>query len=130
MKTILLFAALLVAPAAAVMAQAPAPLATQATPQRQRHGNPHKAALRMGQQLGLSADQQARLEPILTQRQQKADGIRANTQLSDAERRGQLKAVHRESRAEMKQVLTTDQMRQMKAMHHARHAATTPTPGV
>lgn len=129
MKAILLCAALLLTPAVAVMAQAPAAPATQTTPQH-HHVNPHKAALRMGQQLGLSADQETRLEPILAERQQKSDAIRANTQLSDADRHQQLKAMHHATQAEMSSVLTPDQMRQMKAMHHARHTATTPTTGV
>lgn len=126
MKAILLSAALLLAPAAAAMAQAPA---TQAMPHHHQ-ANPHKAALRMGRQLGLSPDQQARVEPILAERQQKAAAIRANTQLSDVERHQQTKAMHRATRVEMSSVPTPDQMRQMEAMHHARHSATTPATGV
>ena len=131
MRAILLFAALLVAPAAAVVAQAPSALAAQAMPAQPRHHrSPHKVALRMEKRLGLSADQEARLEPIVAERQQKVAAIRRDTQLSDAERHQQLKAVHRDSRAQMSSVLTPAQMQQMDAVRHARRTTATPTAGV
>lgn len=128
MKTILLSAALLLAPAAAVLAQAPsAPAAQTMAAQPGHHRSPHKVALRMEKRLGLSADQEAKLEPIVAERQQKVAAIRSNTQLTDAERHQQLKAVHRDSLQQMSSVLTPDQMQQMRAMHKARHAATAPS---
>lgn len=129
MKRLLLLAALLSAPVVAATAQAPA-APVQGAPRHTDHASPHKAAARIGRELNLSADQQARLEPILAERRQKAAAVWANTQLSAAERHQHLKVIHRETRAEMSSVLTPEQMRQMKAIHHARHAATTPTTGV
>ena len=84
----------------------------------------------MEKRLGLSADQEARLEPIVAERQQKAAAIRSNTQLSDAERHQQLKAIQRDSRAQMSGVLSPGQMQQMDAMRHARHTAAAPAAGV
>ncbi len=131
MKAILLSAALLVVPAAAVVAQAPSAPAAQAMPAQPRHHrSPHTVALRMERRLGLSADQEARLEPIVAERQQKVAAIRSNTQLSDAERHQQLKAIQRDSRAQMSGVLSPGQMQQMDAMRHARHTAAAPAAGV
>lgn len=126
MKALVLSAALLLPALAGVNAMASLHPQVDAT----HHANPHRAALRLGRTLNLSPDQQTRLEPILAERQQKADAIRANTQLSDVDRHQQMKAMHRATRAEMSSVLTPDQMRQMKAMHRARHAAATPSTGV
>ena len=72
----------------------------------------------MGQELGLSPDQTAKLEPIIADRQQKVQALRADTSLTDAQRRQQIKTVHKAERMQLSNVLTPDQMRQMKAMHH------------
>lgn len=121
MKALILSTALLFAPAL-LSAQA----ATDSTPlpaPTHHHHSPHKAAARLGRTLGLSADQQARVEPILAARQQKADAVRANTQLSSAEQQQQLHAIRHDAHTQLGAVLTPDQMRQMKARHHAKHAA-------
>lgn len=124
MKTLVLSAAMLILTAGAY-AQAPIVNNPQAAPiARHHHHNPHKAAAKMAKQLGLSADQQARVEPILADRQQKVDAVRANTQLSPVEQHQQIKAIHREARTQLGSVLTPDQLQQMKPMHHSKHSAT------
>jgi protein CpxP len=56
-----------------VFAQAPAP---GTTPNVRRHArNPHREAMKMAQRLNLSADQTAKLEPILANRDQKAAAL-------------------------------------------------------
>lgn len=123
MTAILLCAALTLLPATAAFAQAsPAPAAPQATVERHHGNKPHKAAVRMGKELNLSADQQARLEPILAERRDKMAAVRANPQLSDADRHQQIKAIKQGARSEMGGVLSPDQMQQLKSMHRGRHA--------
>lgn len=128
MKILLLSAALILAPASFVAQSASQP-AQQTAPQG-RPANAHKAAVRLARTLNLSADQQARLEPILAERKQKMDALRANTQLPDAERKQQMKAIRQQSRAQMSTVLTPDQMQQVKAMHHAHQAPSTSPSGI
>ena len=121
MKYLLSIAALALAVASSpAFAQMSAPDST-ATAQIQRHEpNPHKAAMRISQQLGLSPDQTAKLEPILADRQQKVQAVRADTSLTDAQRKHQLKTIHQTERMQLSNVLTPDQMKQVKAMRHNR----------
>lgn len=92
----------------------------------QRHGgNPHKAAMRMSRELGLSPDQSAKLEPIFAERRQKVDAVRADTSLTDAQRKQQLKAIHQTAKLQLSNVLTPDQMKQMHSMKRDHEAKTT-----
>ena len=119
MKRLLSLAALVLAvSSSSAFAQMSAP-DTAPPAQVQRHArNPHKAAMRISQQLGLTPDQTAKLEPIIADRQQKVQALRADTSLTDAQRKQQIKTVHKAERMQLSNVLTPDQMRQMKAMHH------------
>ena len=131
MKRFLSLAALaVVVSSSAAFAQMPAPDSN--TPaQAQRHApDPHRAAMRMSQQLGLSPDQTARLEPILADRQQKLQALRADTSLTDAQRKHQMKTIHQTERMQLSNVLTPDQMKQMKAMRHNREKAAGAPAGV
>ena len=87
------FAFALVLPLAGSVAFGQAPAATDPAMQNQLQNqggatpahhvpDPHKMALRMGRELNLSADQTAKLEPILAERQQKVQALRADTTLT------------------------------------------------
>ena len=103
-------------------------LARASTPTLMQHApNPHKAAMRIAKELGLTSDQTARLEPILAERQQKMQALRSNTSLSDTDRQQQMKTIRQGTRAELKGVLTPDQIKQFKAMRHS-HAEQTAKP--
>ena len=121
MKHLLPIAALALAvSSSAAFAQMSAP-GSIAPAQVQRHEpNPHKAAMRISQKLGLSPDQTAKLEPILVDRQQKVQAVRADTSLTDAQRKHQLKIIHQTEHMQLSNVLTPDQMKQMTAMRHNR----------
>ncbi len=98
-------------------AQAPAPGTAGATPQVRRHAhNPHREAVKMAQRLNLSADQTAKLEPILANRDQKAAALRSNTSLSSQDMKTQMRAIHKETRQQLNAVLTPEQMQQLKTM--------------
>ena len=128
MKRCLSIAALVFALGTSIaFAQMSAPDTTAPAQVRRHAPNPHKAAMRMGQQLGLSADQTAKLEPILADRQQKVQALRADTSLTDAQRKQQMKTIHQTARLQLSNVLTPDQMKGMKAMHHA-HGKTVGAP--
>ena len=131
MKRLLLLAAVALAVvSSAAFAQMPA-TDTTAPAQEQRHArNPHKAAMRIGQQLGLSPDQTAKLEPILADRQQKVQALRADASLSGSQRKLQMKTIRQSERMQLANVLTPDQMKQMKAMRHDHGKAATPPAGI
>jgi periplasmic protein CpxP/Spy len=80
--------------------------------------DPQKAAQHLGKRLNLSADQTARLEPIFADQQQKMQALRSNTSLTQDQRREQAKAIFKETHDQLAQVLTPDQMQQLKSMRH------------
>jgi Spy/CpxP family protein refolding chaperone len=101
-------------------AQAPAP---SATPHARRHAhNPHREAMKMGQRLNLSADQTAKLEPILADRDQKVTALRSNAALSAQDMKRQMRSIHKETRQQLNAVLTPEQIQQMKTMRHGHKA--------
>ena len=97
-------------------AQMPAPDSAAPAQVQRQAPDPHKAAMRLSRQLGLSPDQTAKLEPILADRQEKVQALRADTSLTDAQRKRQMKTIHQAERLQLSNVLTPDQMKQMKAM--------------
>jgi len=129
MKTTLWTAALALSLAGtAAFAQAVPTTPQQDQPQRheQRHApNPHKAALRISRELNLPPDQAAKLEPILAERQQKVMALRADTSLTEEQRRKQMHTIQAATRLQMANVLSPDQMKQLKTMRH-KHIQDTP----
>jgi protein CpxP len=127
MKSTILAAALTLSFAGtAAIAQMPAPSdpAQQNTIQQntaqQRMPDPHRAAMRIGRQLNLSPDQTAKLEPILADRRQRVLALRSDTSLTDAQRKKQLHIVQAGTRMQMANILSPDQMKQLKTMRKNR----------
>jgi protein CpxP len=117
MKNIILTAAFaLTLTGVAAFAQTSDP-AQQNTIQQHAH-DPHRAAMRMAQQLNLTPDQTAKLEPILAARQQKMEALRADTSLSDTQRKTQMHTIQQGTRLQLANVLSPDQMKQLKQMRH------------
>jgi protein CpxP len=121
MKPTLLVAALALSLAgSAAFAQMPAqndPAQQNSIQTAQPHANnPHKAAMRMSRQLNLSPDQTAKIEPILADRQQKVADLRSNTALTDQQRKKQMHLIQASARLQMANVLTPEQMKQLKSM--------------
>lgn len=83
--------------------------------------DPQKAAAFLSKKLNLSADQAAKLEPVLADRDQKISALMANTSLAEQDRRVQFKAIHQGTEQQLAGILTPDQLQQMKAMHHGPH---------
>lgn len=131
MKRILIHSTLvltLAATAAFAQQTAPAPADTQNNAAQQPAGrhvhhvfDAHKAAQHMRKKLGLSDDQTSKLEPILTDRQQKMAALRANTSLTPDQRREQMRAIHKDTQTQLSGVLTPDQMQQLRSMHRGPH---------
>jgi protein CpxP len=97
--------------------------AAQSAPAR-----PHKAAdpqhqtKRMAKKLGLTADQQAKIEPILADRDQQVQTLRANTALAPNDRKAQLRSLVQDSDSKIEAFLNDNQKQQYEQMKQNRHA--------
>ncbi|WP_419806952.1 hypothetical protein [Terriglobus sp.] len=122
MKHVLFSAALILGSltAASAMAQAPAQDAAP-TQHRHMHHDPHKQAMHLGKRLGLSADQTAKVEPILAQRRDQMLTIQQNTSLTPDQRKAQMHDLKRNTHQQLAVVLTPEQMQQWQAMRKQRH---------
>lgn len=100
----------------------PAPDAQQpaAAPAHHHHHapNPQHETKRLTKQLNLTADQQAKVEPILAERDQKLTALHADTTLAPQDMHQQMKAIHEATEQQLATVLTPDQLQQLKSMHH------------
>ena len=107
-------------------------LAQATVPNAKPHAhNPHREAMKMSQRLNLSADQTAKLEPILANRDQKLATLRSNTALSPQDMKSQMRSIHKETRQQLNAVLTPEQLQQLKTMRRSHGAPPqTPNPAV
>jgi Spy/CpxP family protein refolding chaperone len=104
----------------AQQAETPAPAAKHHAP------DPQRETARLSKQLNLSADQSAKLEPILADRDQKIAALKNNTTIAPVVMQQQMKAIHQQTRQQLATILTPDQLQQIKSRHH-NHGAPTQT---
>jgi Spy/CpxP family protein refolding chaperone len=126
MKRIILSTALAVAltGAVAIAQQQTPPASPQDTPAGapMHHGHhqpdPQRQAARLAKQLNLSADQTAKLTPILADTDQKFQALRQNSSLTPDQRHEQMRSIHQNTEQQLATVLTPDQLQQFKTMRH------------
>jgi Spy/CpxP family protein refolding chaperone len=82
--------------------------------------NPQREAARLSKKLNLSADQTAKLEPILVDRDNKIAALTSDTSISPVAMKQQIRAIRQQTRQQLATVLTPDQLQQLKAHHHRR----------
>jgi Spy/CpxP family protein refolding chaperone len=82
--------------------------------------NPQKQAEMISKQLNLSADQTAKLTPILNDRAQKTQALFQDQSLTQDQRRAQMKAIRENTQQQLASVLSPDQLQQLKSMRHGR----------
>ena len=80
--------------------------------------NPQKQAEMISKRLNLSADQTAKLTPILTDRAQKFQALMQDQSLTPDQRHAQMKAIHENTEQQLATVLSPDQLQQLKSMRH------------
>ena len=130
-KTLALLAALAFATAGTSFAQtAPAPTKVKMHGGKGGHGpkDPakmadHKAG-KMAKELGLNADQEAKVEQLLLARQQEMTALKTKYGTDKNAGRTEMKAAHDRYEAQLKTILTPEQfakMDKMKAEHHGGH---------
>jgi Spy/CpxP family protein refolding chaperone len=107
-----------------VFAQAPGasdPSAGQAQPGQHRTFDPGKQAAHLGEKLGLNSGQVAQIQPILADRFQKMQTLRADNSLSQDDRRAKARAIQQEANSKIEALLTDTQKQQFEQMLAERH---------
>ena len=104
--------------------QAPAADAPQAAQAQQSHRNfdPNRQAVRLSKRLGLSDDQAAQIKPILVDRFQKMQSLRADTSLNQQDRHAKVHALMQDSNTKIEAVLNDTQKQQFEKMQAERRS--------
>lgn len=124
MKRILLSASLVLALSCSLAFAQSAATPTPTGKHFHHHSHdPQQQAAFLSKKLNLSADQTAKLEPILADRSQKIAALKSNTALSPEDRKQQKLAIHEATNQQLATVLTPDQLQQMNSMHRHHHGA-------
>ena len=113
-----------------VLAQAPdqsqptnAPQAAQGEQGNRHHAaNPDRMAKHLEKKLGLSADQVAQIKPVLEDRAQKMQALRADTSLSQQDRRAKAHEIMQDSKTRIEAVLNDTQKQQFEQMLQERRS--------
>jgi periplasmic protein CpxP/Spy len=102
------------------------PLASENAPaqqgERSHAPNPARAAHRLGKQLGLTQDQVAQIQPIIASRQQQMESLRADSTLTQQDRRAKAHSIMQGSRTQIEALLSDSQKQQYEQMLQARRA--------
>ncbi len=124
MKRILLVAPLLLALTGAVaIAQTANPPDSSPGPTNKghyghhHHPSPQQQAAFLTKKLNLSADQEAKLEPVFADQDQKMKALWSDTSLSQDQKKEQFHAIHQSTKQQLESILTPDQIQQMKSLH-------------
>ncbi len=86
--------------------------------QHRQAPNPQKQAEMLSKKLNLSADQTAKLTPILADRDQKFQSLMQDQSLTPDQRHAQMKSIHQNTEQQLATVLSPDQLQQLKSMKH------------
>jgi periplasmic protein CpxP/Spy len=84
--------------------------------------DPQHQTKRMAKKLGLTADQQAKIEPIFADRDQQVASLRANTALAPKDRKLQIHSVMRDTDGKISALLTDAQKQQYEQLKQDRRA--------
>jgi protein CpxP len=84
--------------------------------------DPQRQTRRMAKKLGLTADQQAKIEPIFADRDQQLANLRANTTLAPKDRKLQIHSVVRDSDSKITALLSDTQKQQYEQLKQDRRA--------
>ncbi|WP_243040538.1 hypothetical protein [Dyella sedimenti] len=116
MKRLPLYAALAFGLGLALSTHAFAQQQGGAASQHMHTPDPQQQLDRLTKQLQLTNDQQAKIGPILQQRQQQMDALRGDSSLQPADRRAKVMSIMKDANDQIDAVLTPAQRDQVKAM--------------
>ncbi|GAB2695105.1 hypothetical protein GCM10011495_09030 [Hymenobacter frigidus] len=124
-KTLFLLAALALTTVGTSFAQTTPATTSMVKARKQAPKSPTQKADRhagkMAKELGLTADQEAKVEQLLLSRQQESAALKTKYGTNKKAGRPEMKAAHERYEAQMKTILTPEQfakLGQMKADHH------------
>lgn len=109
------------------MAQAPdqsqVPPTGQGATMEGRHApDPARQAQHLRRELGLSAEQEAQIKPILADRQERMQSLRADSSLAQEDRRSKMQGIMQDSDSKIEAVLTDQQKQKYEQMMQERRA--------
>lgn len=81
-----------------------------------RTSDPQRQAHRLARKLQLNAQQTAAIEPILQNRMQQAEQLRADSTVSPRDRRSRMRAINQDADSRLQAVLTDSQRQQYQQM--------------
>ncbi len=81
-----------------------------------RHMDPDKQLQHMTKELGLSADQQSQIKPVLVDRDQQMQALFSDQSLSQQDRRAKARSIQQGSRSKIEAVLNDQQKQKFEAM--------------
>jgi Spy/CpxP family protein refolding chaperone len=117
-------------PAAQSQQQPDTSLSATPTPQsapqggaNRRQPNPGNQSKMLARALNLTSDQQAQIEPILADRDQRIEALRSNTSLAPKARRQQLQAIQQNSKSRIEALLNDTQKQQFEQLLADRRAS-------
>lgn len=93
-----------------------------AAPHGHRGMNPNRQAKRLAKQLNLSQDQVSQIEPILADRDQQMQALRADSSITPSDRRAKAKGIMDDSNSKIEAVLNDQQKQQYEQMLAARRS--------
>jgi Spy/CpxP family protein refolding chaperone len=121
------------APEAAPAPDANAPQAAQTQPGNfKRNVDPSQMAAHLGKRLGLTGDQTAQIAPIIANRRQQMQTLRADASLTPKDRHAKVRAIMQDSNTKIEAVLNDTQKQQFEQMlanrraHRRNHQAQPP----
>ena len=93
-------------------------------PAKHHHAhNPQRETARLTKKLNLTAEQSAKLGPILADRDQKITTLNNDATISPMIAKQQMHAIRQQTRQQLATVLTADQLQQMRALRRHGHGA-------
>lgn len=82
--------------------------------------NPQQRAAFLAQRLNLNSDQQTKLEALFTTQNQKMTALKADTSLTQDQKRAQFHTIHQDMHQQLSTILTPEELQQMKSFRHHR----------
>ncbi len=105
------------APDATQAPDANAPQAAQTQPGNSHHNfDPSQMAAHLGQRLSLTSDQVAQITPILANRQQQMQSLRADASLTPQDRHAKARAIMQDSNSKIEALLNDTEKQQYEQM--------------
>jgi Spy/CpxP family protein refolding chaperone len=98
-------------------AQSPAPSSAQ---QPAHVPNPQHQTKKMARELGLTPDQQSKIEPLLADRDQQVQSVRSDTTLLQKDRKVKLRAIRQDSDSKIEALLSDTQKQQYEQIKQSR----------